>query len=415
MAKSQPSINTENFTAVQLMELDACSRCGECVDWCPTYDASGQDPGLAPRDKILRWAEFMKKSYGLRARLFGPKQIPLEEIEKFKDDVYGCTTCGMCATVCESAINTVELWESMRANLVKSGIGPYGKQGMFLKLIGEYKNPYMADNKDRTNWFPADIKVEEQAEILYFGGCTAELRQRKLALATARVLNKLGIKFTMLGEDEICCGSALIRTGQYFINDTAKINAQKNVDNIKAKGSKIVLYACAGCYRASLIDWPRLTGKELPFKVVHVTEFLQDLIRKGEIKWEKSIDKKVTYHDPCHLGRHVGVFEPPRAVLEAIPGIQFIEMERIKENQRCCGAGGGVKAGIPDLALGVASTRVEDALAINVDILSSACPFCKRNLSDGRDALGVNELEVEDVIVLVAEAMGIDLSDTPAE
>ena len=164
-----------------------------------------------------------------------------------------------------------------------------------------------------------------------------------------------------------------------------------------------------------LIDWPRLTGKELPFKVVHVTEFLQDLIRKGEIKWEKSIDKKVTYHDPCHLGRHVGVFEPPRAVLEAIPGIQFIEMERIKENQRCCGAGGGVKAGIPDLALGVASTRVEDALAINVDILSSACPFCKRNLSDGRDALGVNELEVEDVIVLVAEAMGIDLSDTPAE
>ncbi|MBN2110587.1 MAG: (Fe-S)-binding protein [Methanosarcinaceae archaeon] len=413
MAKREPSINTENFTAVQLMEVDSCSRCGECVKWCPTYDASGKDPGLAPRDKILRWGEFMKKSYGLRARLFGPKEIPEEEIEKFKDDLYGCTTCGMCATVCESAINTVELWESMRANLVKRGNGPFGKQAAFLKLLKEYKNPYMADNKDRTNWFPEDVRIEEKAEILYYGGCTAELRQRKLALATTRVLNKLGIKFTMLGEDEICCGSVLVRTGQYFFDDVAKKYAQKNIDNIVAKGAKIVLYACAGCYRTSLIDWPRLTGKELPFKVVHIAEFLQELIEQGKIEWEKSIDKKVTYHDPCHLGRHVGVYDPPRAVIEAIPGVELIEMDRTRENQRCCGAGGGVKAGIPDLALGVAKTRVEDALATKADILSSSCPFCKRNLCDGRDAIGAKELEVEDIIVMVAEAMGIDLSDTP--
>lgn len=413
MAKRTPSITTENFTAVQLMELDACSRCGECVDWCPTYDASGHRPGLAPRDKILRWRNYINQSYGLRAMLFGPKAIPEEDIEEFKNDVYGCTTCGICATVCESAINTVELWESMRANLVKRGNGPYGKQTAFLKLITEYKNPYMEDNKNRVNWFPADIKVEEHAEILYFGGCTAELKQRKLALATTRLLNKLGIKFTMLGEDEICCGSALIRTGQYFVNDIAKNNAQKNIDNIKAKGAKIVLYACAGCFRASKVDWPRLTGQELPFKVVHITQFLQELIEKGDIKWQESINKKVTYHDPCHLGRHVGVYEPPRAVLNAIPGIELIEMERIEENQRCCGAGGGVKAGIPDLALKVASTRVEDALITKADILSSACPFCKRNLSDGRDAIGAKELVVEDVVVLAAEAMGIDLSDAP--
>ncbi len=413
MAKREPSINTENFTAVQLMEIDSCSRCGECVDWCPTYDASEKDPGLAPRDKILRWRDYINKSYGLRAKLFGPKEINEEDIEQFKDDVYGCTTCGMCATVCESAINTVELWESMRANLVKRGNGPFGKQGAFLKLIGEYKNPYMEDNKNRVNWFPDDVKVEDKAEVLYYGGCTAELKQRKLALATVRLLNKLGIKFTMLGEDEICCGSALIRTGQYFINDTAKINAQQNIDNIKAKGAKIVINACSGCYRASLIDWPRLTGQELPFKVMHITQFLQELIEKGEIEWKKSIDKKVTYHDPCHLGRHVGVFDPPRAVLNAIPGIELIEMERVEDNQRCCGAGGGVKAGIPDLALGVASTRVEDALATKAEVLSSACPFCKRNLSDGRDAIGAKELEVEDIVVLAAEAMGIDLSDTP--
>lgn len=414
MVRDSPSINTNNLTAVQLMELDACSRCGECVLWCPTYDASGQDPGLAPRDKILRWREFMNKSYGLRAKLFGPKQIPEEEIEKFKDDVYGCTTCGMCATVCESGINTVELWEAIRANLVKRGNGPFGKQGMFVKLIGEYLNPYMCDPKERLDWVPDDVKIADKADYLYFGGCTAELRQKKLAFATARVLNHLDIDFTMLGEDEVCCCSALIRTGQYELEDIARKAARKNVDGIIAKGATKVLFACAGCYRTAIIDWPRLLGEELPFEIIHIAEFLDDLIDQGKIQWKKPFDNKtVTYHDPCHLGRHVGVFEPPRKVLRAIPGLNFVEMDRIKDNQRCCGAGGGVKAGIPDLALGVAETRVKDALEKNPDILSSACPFCKRNLCDGRDSLNLTteELEVDDLIVLTAEALGISLDD----
>ncbi|RXG34212.1 (Fe-S)-binding protein [Methanohalophilus sp. WG1-DM] len=412
MVRDNPSITTENLTAVQLMEIDSCTRCGECVQWCPTYDASGKKPGLAPRDKILRWQEYMKKSYGLRARLFGPKQVPEEEIEQFKEDVYGCTTCAMCATVCESGINTVELWEAMRANLVKRGNGPVGKQPMFVKLIGEYGNPYMADPKERLSWVPDDVKIEDKADILYFGGCTAELRQKKLAFATARVLNHLDIPFTMLGEDEQCCNSALVRTGQYEIEDISRKSARKNVDAIKAKGATKVLFACAGCYRTALVDWPRLLGEELPFEVIHITEFLDKLIDEGKINWKQPFDNKtITYHDPCHLGRHVGVFEPPRKVLRSIPGLNFIEMDRIKDNQRCCGAGGGVKAGIPDLALGVAETRVEDALAKNPDILSSACPFCKRNLCDGRDSVKADNLEVEDIIVLTAEALGIDLSD----
>ncbi len=415
MAKKQPSIDTKNLTAVQLMELDSCTRCGECVKWCPTYAASGQKPGLAPRDKILRWREFMNKSYGVKAKLFGPTEISGAELEEFKDDVHGCTTCGICATVCESGINTVEIWESIRANLVKKGIGPYGKQSMFPKLVNQYNNPYLAAPEDRLKWIPDDVKIAEKANILYFGGCTAELRQTKLAVATARVLNKLGIEFTMLGEEEWCCGSAMIRTGQPHIEDIARRVAEHNVDAIKATGATKVLYACAGCFRASKVDWPRQLGEELPFEVIHITEFLADLIKKGQIKWVKSLDKAITYHDPCHLGRHVGVYDAPRYVLGNIPGVKFVEMDRVKEFQRCCGAGGGVKAGIPDLALGVAETRVEDALATHADILSSACPFCKRNLQDGTDSLnkkntaGADKLEVEDIIVLVAEALGLEV------
>lgn len=407
MVKRTPSIDTKNLTAVQLMELDACVRCGECVKWCPTYAASGEKPGLAPRDKILRWREYMNKSYGLKARLFGPQEIPKSELEEFKDDVHGCTTCGICSTVCESGINTVELWESMRANLVKKGLGPYGKQNMFPKLIGQYHNPYMKDQKDRLAWVPEDVKIEDKADIVYFTGCTAGYNQLALAFATSRVLNKLGIKFAMLGEDEWCCGSALIRTGQAHINNVPFELAKHNVEAIQKKGAKKVLFACAGCFRAAKVDWPRLLGKELPFEVVHVSEFLADLIKQDKIKWEKSINKTITYHDPCHLGRHVGVFDAPRYVLSHIPGVKFVEMDRIKEFQRCCGAGGGVKAGLPDLALGVAQSRVEDAVATNADILSSCCPFCKRNLMDGRDALQV-DLVVEDVIELVAEALGLE-------
>ena len=407
MVKRTPSIDTKNLTAVQLMELDACVRCGECVKWCPTYAASGEKPGLAPRDKILRWREYMNKSYGLKARLFGPQEIPKSELEEFKDDVHGCTTCGICSTVCESGINTVELWESMRANLVKKGIGPYGKQNMFPKLIGQYHNPYMKDQKDRLAWIPEDVKIEDKADIVYFTGCTAGYNQLALAFATSRVLNKLGIKFAMLGEDEWCCGSALIRTGQAHINNVPFELAKHNVEAIQKKGAKKVLFACAGCFRAAKVDWPRILGKELPFEVVHVSEFLADLIKQDKIKWEKSINKTITYHDPCHLGRHVGVFDAPRYVLSHIPGVKFVEMDRIKEFQRCCGAGGGVKAGLPDLALGVAQSRVEDAVATNADILSSCCPFCKRNLMDGRDALQV-DLVVEDVIELVAEALGLE-------
>ncbi|MDF1534273.1 MAG: (Fe-S)-binding protein [Methanosarcinaceae archaeon] len=408
MAKGTPSINTNNLTAVQLMELDACTRCGECENWCPTYDATDKLPGISPKGKIKRWREYMGKSHGLKAKLFGPKQISDEEIQQFNDDLFQCTTCGVCGTVCEAGINTIELWESLRANLVKRGNGPYGKQSMFPKLIKEYHNPYMKDQASRLDWVPEDVTLADNSDIVYFTGCTAGYNQQILALATARVLTKLDVEFSMLGEDEWCCGSALVRTGQQHLEDTPREAARHNVDALKAAGAKKVLFACAGCFRAAKVDWPRLLDKELPFEVVHITQFLADMIDKGKIKWEETINKTVTYHDPCHLGRHVGVYDEPRKVLQNIPGITFVEMDRIKDEQRCCGAGGGVKAGIPDLALSVATSRVTDAIKTKADILASACPFCRRNLSDGKDKLGA-DVEVEDVIVLTAKALGLSV------
>ena len=423
MARKAPSLELKNMTAVQLMELDGCMRCGECAEWCPTYEGSGFKPGLSPRDKIYRWKTFVNKSYGFMATLFGPKEIPEEEFVTFKDDVHGCTTCGICATVCESGINTVELWETMRANLVKRGTGPYGKQGQMPKIISDTFNSYNEPKENRLNWIPADVKIADKADILYFSGCTAGLKQTNLAISTARVLNKIGVEFCMIGADEACCGSVLIRTGQFHKEDNlAKRLARANVDAIKAKGAKIVLYACSGCFRASLVDWPRLLGEEMPFKIMHVTQFLAEKIKNGEVNWEQKPfgeDQVVTYHDPCHLGRHVGVYEEPRSVLQSIPGLTYVEMERNRAHQRCCGAGGGVKAGMPDLALSIAKMRVTDAIGVlypdsksQTNVFAQACPFCKRNLSDGRDALKTEnndkaDMIIEDVIEISARALGL--------
>ncbi|MCK4938521.1 MAG: (Fe-S)-binding protein [Methanosarcinales archaeon] len=419
--KGQPAIKVDVIDPMHLLQYDACTRCGECENWCPALDAMDKDKSISPKDKISRWRDFMGKSYGLRAKLFGARAIPEEDIQNFNDNLFHCTTCGVCGTVCEGGLNTIEMWESTRQQLVMRGNGPYGKQSLFPKLIGEMHNPYMKDQKDRLLWVPDDVEIADNSDVAYFAGCTAGFNQQVLGVSTARVLNHLNVPFIMLGEDEWCCGSALIRTGQPHIGDTPREAAIHNVEALEATGVKKVLFACAGCFRAASLDWPRLMGRKPNFEVVHIADFLAELIDQGKIKWEKSLgNKTVTYHDPCHLGRHVGVFEGPRKVLSNMPGANFVEMERNRDLQRCCGAGGGVKAGIPDLALGISSARVKDAMDVKADILSSACPFCRRNLGDGRDSIyGVegtnfdlrdneeNEMQVEDLIVLTAELMGL--------
>ncbi|VVB91402.1 CoB--CoM heterodisulfide reductase iron-sulfur subunit D [uncultured archaeon] len=413
MAKNKPAISLENLTPTQLMEYDACTRCGECVKYCPTYNARNKDQAIEPRDKILRWREFVTKSYGWKAKIFGPAAIPPEEIKKFTDDLYNCTTCGMCGTVCCAGIDTIELWEATRANLVKHGTGPYGKQSLFPKLIGEGHNPYLKQQKDRLAWMTPDIKIVDKSDIAYFIGCTAGYNQQVLGVSTARILNKLNVPFMVLGEDEWCCASALIRTGQQHLGDVPKQSALHNIEALKARGAKRVIFACAGCFRAAKIDWPRAYGKALPFEAIHMSQFLAEQLDAGKIKWEKSLDNKtVTYHDPCHLGRHVGVFEEPRKVLKSMPGVKLVEMERNRNEQRCCGAGGGVKAGIPDLALGVAKDRMGDAKATGAEVLISTCPFCRRNLLDGRDDLKL-EMRVDDLVVLTANLMGLSTDVKP--
>jgi heterodisulfide reductase subunit D len=361
--------------------------------------------------KNARWRELLAKNHSLRAKIFGGKPLNDDEMKIFTEDTYSCTTCGVCGTVCEAGIRTVELWEAMRPNLVKRGDGPVGKQSFFPKLIKGDRNPYQAKQEERLCWIPKDAKVQESGELVYFAGCTAAYRQQALGVATVRILNKLNVDFAMLGKDEWCCASALIRTGQ---REVMAEHAVHNVDALKDAGAKNVLFACAGCLRNAAVDWPMWYEGYIPYETMPLSVFLRDKIRKGEVEYKVPLNYKFTYHDPCHNGRHLmhlkgkdWAFEAPRECVQSIPGVNFQEMVRNRALQRCCGAGGGVKAGIPDLAMDCAKARVQDATDIQAEVICSTCPFCRLNLIDGRNAAG-SPIKMVDIVEMMAASMGLD-------
>ena len=410
--ESKP-LMTGYMMSTQLLEVDGCNRCQECMKWCPTFAVRPDRPGITPMYKNARWRELMAKNHSLRAKIFGGKPLNDDEMKLFTDDTYNCTTCGVCGTVCEAGIRTVDLWEAMRPNLVDRGDGPVGKQSFFPKLVKADRNPYQAKQDDRLCWVPKDAKVDQSGEIVYFAGCTAEFRQQALAVATVRILNNLNVDFAMLGKDEWCCASAMVRTGQ---REVMAEHAVHNVDALKDAGAKTVLFACAGCIRNSTVDWPRWYEGYIPYKSTPLSVFLREKLRKGEVKYKIPLNYTVTYHDPCHNGRHLmheigrdWAYEASRDCLQSIPGLKLVEMVRNRELQRCCGAGGGVKAGIPDLALDMAKARVVDGEQVNADIIASTCPFCRRNIMDGRtDAK--SSIKVLDVVELMAASMGLDMT-----
>jgi heterodisulfide reductase subunit D len=397
--------------STQLMEIDGCNRCQECMKWCPTFAVRQDRPEITPMYKNAKWRQLMAKQHGLRAKIFGAKPLEEDEMTKFTEDTYMCTTCGVCGTVCEAGIKTVDLWEAMRPNLVARGNGPYGKQSFFPKLLHGDRNPYQAKQEERLCWVPKNAKVDESGEIAYFAGCTAAYRQQALGVASVRILNNLGIDFCMLGKDEWCCASALIRTGQ---RPVMVEHAVHNIDALKDRGVKTALFACAGCLRAASIDWPLWYEGYVPYKTMPLSVFLRERIRNGEVEYKNPLNFKVTYHDPCHNGRHLmhlkgkdWAFEAPRDVIQSIPGVKFQDMVRNRALQRCCGAGGGVKAGMPDVALDCAKARVNDAAEILAEVIASTCPFCRLNLSDGRNA-AQSPVKIVDVVEMLAASMGLD-------
>jgi heterodisulfide reductase subunit D len=240
-----------------------------------------------------------------------------------------------------------------------------------------------------------------RAEVLYFAGCTAALDPalQHIARNTAGLLRKAGVDFGVLGEEEICCGSVFLRIGE---RAAAQELAERNLEFFERLGISTVVTSCAGCFKTMCHDYPSYGA--LPVRVVHSSEYLLELVEAGHLKPDRETAVEVTYHDPCHLGRHCGLFDPPRKLLEALPGVQLKEMDRTRENAWCCGAGGGVRSAFPGWALESSLARIEEARATGSSLLVTTCPFCLQNLTTGAQS-GDNSLRLADLTDVLARLL----------
>jgi len=422
---SAPKINIDKFSPRQLMELDACTRCGECSNWCPAYDQDQREP-LTPRGRATLFKDIIGRQYGIFSsdsflgKLTGKKPVTNTEMELFAKDLYACSTCMQCHFVCPVAIDTVELWERIRETIVDAGYGPLPDQKALVKNTKSYDNPWaqprssrgrwakMAKKKKRINDVPKDIS-KKSAEVLYYVGCTASYDNNveEVGINTTMIFEHAGVDFGMLGNKEKCCGSVLLRMGDK--ESFVRISSE-NIEQFNGLGIKTLVTSCAGCLKTIKEDYKKVA--KLNFEIKHTLEYIVDLIKEGKLKLEKPVNMKVTYHDPCHLGRHAGIFDAPRELLSLIPGIEFIEMERNRENSRCCGAGGGLKSGYPDMQNSISQKRIDDALATGATELVSACPFCYQGLQVGIQAKDAN-INMRDITELVCMALGDEEEKKP--
>ena len=333
-----------------------------------------------------------------------------EKMEKMLSDlannVYECSICGMCGEVCPLSLRTIEMWESMRESLVASGLGPLQAHDALIKSIENYDNPWMQPRTQRGRWERTAKNVLDATKVpvdlLYYVGCTASYDPEVniVAKKLADILSAAGVTLGILGKDEKCCGSTLLRLGEV---EKARALAIENIELFKKTNAKRIVTACAGCYKTLLQDYPKLTRKKLP--VIHVNQLLVELIEQGKIHLKESGEKMlVTYHDPCHLGRHTKMYDWPRKLLNLTPGIALVEMERNKERSRCCGAGGGLKTLDQELTYKIAEKRIEDAEATGASILITSCPFCMQTLAEGARRRG-NKIRVQDITELVSERL----------
>ena len=406
-------------------EIYGCAHCTVCRDivdhvrgWkevCPVY-------------KQLRFQPYTAMGHNTIA--LNIVEGGLKYSEELADCLYKCTTCAACEEVCKplsaileevggaelkivlptvsealgigtmlaDPIPSVAILKAMRADCVDLGLDPEPIKKL-ASALEKTHNPYGEAQEDKIKWAEG-LNIPEKAKIVFFPGCEPAYRAQEIVLATAKILKSAGIEFAVLG-DEWCCGNPAFDAGYIDLGERL---VRHNVEVLKKAGAEKVVTTCPACYKTLKNDYPKIVG-ELPFEVVHISELLEDLIREGKIK-PGAMREKITYHDPCQLGRVMGMYREPRAVLNAIPGLNLVEMYPTRQASWCCGAGGEVIASNPGLAVNIAMEKVPLVQETGADLLVTTCPACKRNLelAAKRKKAGY---KVKDLVEVVAQSMGL--------
>jgi Fe-S oxidoreductase len=303
-------------------------------------------------------------------------------------------------------VGIIDIMRAMRRLLVPDGVVPASIPNLrsVMTSIASVGNPWGQDPEDRANW-AKDLGVkefDEDTEHLYFPCCypSYDPRLRKVAAATAHILNRAGIDFGILGPRESCCGESVRKAGNEAL---FKRLARENIKTFVEKGVKKILVSSPHCFHTFKNEYPEFKAN---FEVLHVSQYLFELMNKGKLKLTKEYGKKVTYHDPCYLGRHNGVYDEPREVLKTIPGLELIEMADTRENSLCCGMGGGRIWMETAKGERFSDLRMEQAIGVGAEVLATSCPYCIAQFEDTRLTLNVTEtIEVKDVTEIIGEVI----------
>lgn len=413
----------ENF----VFDMSRCVKCKGC-----TWVDHIYMPGVKYSTRCPSATRYLFDSYGA----YGKMRIGLALVENRLDYskellkiLYACTLCGACDVGCKRNLDLeIELTlEALRIKAVKDGQGPLPEHKKTARKIMKNHNCFGSPHENRQKWLTEEIKLSPKADVLYFVGCSASYRHPEIAQATARILNASRTPFMLL-PDEWCCGNILYSVGMI---DEARELAQRNIDAVQKTGANTLLTSCAEGYRMWKVDYPKILNMstdDLGFRVVHVTEWVNESIQKGALKLAQRIDLRLTYHDPCSLSRLSepwvpwkgerglwgvvnpplerrrgtnGIYQPPRDILNSIPGVKLVEMPRMRENAFCCGAGRGTKEAFPEFALWAAQHRLAETTEVNAEALVSACPWCKDNFTKaiGNSGANLKVLDISEVVL----------------
>ena len=394
----------EDFTWKQLLDLEACVRCGRCQDACPAY-FSGK--ALNPKKVIQDLKTHLNEVYPIplsRKPIESRKDMVTEVITE--EVIWDCTTCRACQQACPLYVEHVDKIIDMRRHLAMERAQlPETAQGA-LKSLGTRFHPFRGTTLARTDWTQGlEIKLlseDSNIDMLYWVGCTAALDDRnvKVAKATARILQAAGINFGILGDEENCCGDPARRMGDEYLFQTI---CQSNIEILNSYNVKKIVTSCPHCFNGLKHEYPQFGGN---FEVIHHSQLIAELLRNGKLALGRLDGKRVAYHDSCYLGRYNDIYREPREVLKAIGGIKKVELARSGARSFCCGGGGGHIWMEEDPAKRVNIRRVEQVIEAKVDLVATACPYCLTMFEDGLKAKEVEEsIKARDISELVAELL----------
>lgn len=382
-----------SFTWQRLLAANACIACGRCEEVCPAH-ASGKP--LSPRSIIRKVQESTLDSSAADGAGFIVGIAP--------DEAWSCTTCGACSHACPVSIPVVETIVDVRRLMTEQG-ALQATAAKALEGIEQRGNAWAQPASQRTDW-AGNMKLrtigpDDAVDYLYWIGCAGayDPQGQDVTRAVVSLLEKAGVSYGILGSGERCTGDAARRMGEEGL---FRRLAQENIEVLGKHRFKKILTHCAHCFNVFKNEYPALGGE---FPVVHHAQLLPELVAEGRLKPSKELGKRVTFHDPCYLGRYNGEYDAPRKVLGALPAVELTEMERSREKSSCCGGGGGgmwidIRAGKR-----IDSLRTADVEASGAEVVATACPFCKSMLSAGMASKGLGEkIKVKDIAELLNES-----------